>query len=76
MLDVLDKLQTLRPALLSVLTTLGILSCGPISHAQSRLAAGDSTHLVGVCRLVQAINAVQEDEVRTLENEEFLAQMS
>lgn len=41
----------------------------PLAHAQSHPAAGDSTHLVGVGRLVQAINAVQEDELLTLGNE-------
>lgn len=57
-----------------VFTTLAMLLYGPLVHAQSRPAAGDSTHRVGVARLVQVLNAVQADELRTLKIEDFLAQ--
>jgi hypothetical protein len=60
--------RTFRPALPVVLTTLAILFCCPLAHAESRPAAGASTQIVAVERLVQAINGVQEDEVLTLEN--------
>jgi hypothetical protein len=61
------------------LATLALLfrctsECGPLAHAPFHPAAGDSTHIVAVDRLDQFLNAVQADEVRSLENEEFFAQ--
>lgn len=60
----LDDTRTFRPARAGILTKLAILFCAPLPHAQSRPAAGDSTHFVGVGRLVQVINAVQGHELR------------
>jgi len=42
-----------------------------LSHAQII----DSTYILAVDRRVQEIDAAKDYEIRTLENEEFLAQM-
>ena len=60
-------LRTFRPTLPVVLATLAVLVYGPLAHALSRPAAVDSTHLVGLARLVQSIHVVRADELRTME---------
>ncbi len=52
-----------------------MLVCGPLAHAQSRPVAGASMHIVAVDRLVQVLNGVLADEVRTQENGKFYARM-
>lgn len=64
--------RTFRPALPAVLATLAALVCCIWSHAQII----ESTYILAVDRRVQEIDAGKDYEVRTLENEEFLAQRS
>lgn len=69
--------HTFRPALSGVLTTLAALfrciaECCTLSHAQII----DSTYILAVDRRVQEIGAAKDYEIRTLENEEFLEQMT
>jgi len=63
--------RTFRPVLSAVLTTLAMLVCCTLAHAQI-----DSTYIVGVDRRVQEIDAAKDYEIKTLENEEFLEQMT
>ena len=64
--------RTFRPALPAVLTNLAALVCCTLTHAQII----DSTYILAVDRLVQEIDVAKDDEVRTLENEEFLTRMT
>ncbi|HRD54555.1 MAG TPA: hypothetical protein PKY96_18090 [Flavobacteriales bacterium] len=54
------------------LITMAALACCTLSHAQII----DSTYILAVDRRVQEIDAAKDYEIRTLENEEFLEQMT
>lgn len=54
------------------LITMAALVCCTLSHAQII----DSTYILAVDRLVQEIDGAKDYEIRTLENEEFLEQMT
>ncbi len=54
------------------LITMAALACFTLSHAQSI----DSTYILAVDRRVQEIDVAKDYEIRTLENEEFLEQMT
>ena len=64
--------RTFRPALSAVLITLAALVCCTLSHAQLI----DSTYILAVDRRVQEIDAAKDHGIRTLENKEFLVQMT
>lgn len=54
-----------------LLASVAVMGCSLLAHAQI-----DSTYIVAVDRLVQEIDAGKDYELRTLENEEFLQQMT
>lgn len=54
-----------------LLVSVAVMVCSPLAHAQI-----DSTYIVAVDRLVHEIDAGKDYELRTLENEEFLEQMT
>lgn len=54
-----------------LLFSVAVMVCSLLAHAQI-----DSTYIVAVDRLVQEIDAGKDYEMRTLENEEFLTQMT
>ncbi|MBK7946778.1 MAG: hypothetical protein IPJ85_16390 [Flavobacteriales bacterium] len=64
--------RTFRPALPAVLATLAALFRCTLSHAQII----DLTYILAVDRRVQEIAAAKDHEIRALENEEFLEQMT
>lgn len=64
--------HTFRPALPAVLATLAALFLCTLSHAQIIV----STDILAVDRRVQEIDAAKDHEIRTLENEAFLAQLA
>jgi hypothetical protein len=55
-----------------LLFSVAVMVCSLLAHAQII----DSTYILVVDRRVQEIDAGKDYEVRTLENEEFLAQRS
>lgn len=54
-----------------LLVSVAVMVCSPLAHAQM-----DSTYIVAVDHLVHEIDAGKDYELRTLENEEFLQQMT
>jgi len=59
-----------------LLASMAVMVWSTLAYAQSRPAAGDSAYIVTVDHLVQEIDAGNDYELRTLENEEFLTQMT
>ncbi len=54
-----------------LLVSVAVMVCSLLAHAQI-----DSTYIVAVDRIVQEIDAGKDYDLRTLENEEFLTQMT